>query len=141
MIKQLKSLFSKTDPSAVIDASAKAVLPFLRSAHQTVELRDFMTPRLHSLIYCFAYGALDVEAHERGMNETQQLAVLFQLINTLSELDSRDSSALLNKCMETMAKDEGRSFVLTGSQSYQAWRDADSSAAKNLSEKLHSVNL
>ena len=141
MMGLLKKLFSKTDTSTVIEASANAVLPFLRSAHQPVELRAFMTPRLHTLIYCFAYGALEVEALERGMNETQQLAALFQLLNTLSQLDTRDTSALLNKCITAMQEDEGHGFVLAGSHSYKAWRDADPSAAKQLSEKLHSVNL
>ena len=100
-----------------------------------------MTPRLHTLIYCFAYGALEVEAQERGMNETQQLAALFQLLNTLSQLDAHDSSALLNKCMTAIQEDEGHGFVLAGGHSYNAWRNADPSAARQLSEKLHSVNL
>lgn len=141
MIGLLKKLFSKTDTSTVIEASANAVLPFLRSAHQPVELRAFMTPRLHTLIYCFAYGALEVEALERGMNETQQLAALFQLLNTLSQLDTRDTSALLNKCVTAMQEDEGHGFVLAGSHAYKAWREADPTAAKQLADKLHTVNL
>jgi hypothetical protein len=141
MISRLKKLFSKTDTSTVVEASANAVLPFLRSAHQPVELRAFMTPRLHTLIYCFAYGALEVEALERGMNETQQLAALFQLLNTLSQLEAQDISALLNKCMTAMQEDEGHGFVLAGSHAYKSWREADPGAAKQLAEKLHTVNL
>lgn len=141
MLGILKKLFSKTDTGTVIEASANAVLPFLRSAHQPVELRAFMTPRLHALIYCFAYGALEVEALERGMNETQQLAALFQLVNTLSQLDTRDSSALLNKCMTAMQEDEGHGFVLVGSHAYRAWREADSSASRQLVDKLHTIDL
>lgn len=141
MIRILKRFFSKTDTITVIEASANAVLPFLRSAHQSVELRAFMTPRLHTLIYCFAYGALELEALERGMNETQQLAALFQLLNTLSQLEPRDVSALLNKCMTAMQEDEGHGFVLAGSLAYKAWREADPAAAKQLANKLHSLNL
>jgi len=141
MLSLLKKLFSKTDTSTVIEASANAVLPFLRSAHQPVELRAFMTPRLHALIYCFAYGALEIEALERGMNETQQLAALFQLLNTLSQLEAQDISALLNKCMTAMQEDEGHGFVLAGSHAYKSWREADPGAAKQLADKLHTVNL
>lgn len=141
MIGLLKKLFSKTDNTTVIEASANAVLPFLRSAHQPVELRAFMTPRLHTLMYCFAYGALEVEALERGMNETQQLAALFQLLNTLSQLEARDASALLNKCMTAMQEDEGHSFVLAGGHAYKAWREADPTAVQQLADKLHSVDL
>lgn len=137
----LKKLFSKTDSTTVVEASANAVLPFLRSAHQPVELRAFMTPRLHTLIYCFAYGCLEVEALERGMNETQQLAALFQILNTLSQLEPHDTSALLNKCMTAMQEDEGHGFVLAGSHAYKAWREADSSAARQLAEKLHGIDL
>jgi hypothetical protein len=141
MLDILKRLFSKTDNSTVIEASANAVLPFLRSAQQPVELRAFMTPRLHTLIYCFAYGALEVEAMERDMNETQQLAALFQLLNTLSQLEARDVSALLNKCMTAIQEDEGHSFVLAGSDAYKAWREADATAARRLADKLHSIDL
>ncbi|WP_126456476.1 hypothetical protein [Sulfuriflexus mobilis] len=137
----LKRLFSTTDNTTVIEASAQAVLPFLRSSHQAVELRAFMTPRLHTLIYCFAYGALEVEALERDMNETQQLAALFQLLKGLSQLETRDASALLNNCMTAMQADEGRSFVLSGSHAYRAWQEADPGAARQLAEKLHSLNL
>lgn len=140
-MRLLKKLFSKTDTNTVVEASANAVLPFLRSAHQSVELRAFMTPRLHALIYCFAYGALEIEALERGMNETQQLAALFQVLNTLSQFEPRDVSALLNKCMTAMQEEEGHGFVLAGSHAYKSWREADSSAAKQLATKLHSLDL
>lgn len=141
MLGLLKRLFSTTDNTSVIEASARAVLPFLRSSHQAVELRAFMTPRLHTLIYCFAYGALEVEALERDMNETQQLAALFQLLTSLSQLEARDASALLNTCMTAMQADEGHGFVLAGSNAYRAWREADPAAAGQLAEKLHSLNL
>lgn len=141
MLKQLKKLFSSTNPATAVNASTNAVLPFLRSTHQAVELRDFMTPRLHSLIYCFAYGALEVEAQERGMNETQQLAALLPLITEFSQLDSRDTSALLNKCMAAIEEDEGHGFVLAGHHCYRAWRNADASAVKQLAEKLHHIKL
>lgn len=137
----LKRLFSKTDNNSVIEASAGAVLPFLRTTHQSVELRAFMTPRLHTLIYCFAYGALEVEALERGMNETQQLAALLHIMNTLSQLEPQDVSALLNKCMTSMQEEEGHGFVIAGSDAYRAWREADAGAAGQLADKLHSINL
>ena len=124
VLSLLKRLFSSNETSSVIEASASAVLPFLRTAHQTVELRAFMTPRLHTLIYCFAYGALEVEALERGMNETQQLAALLHILNTLSQLEPQDVSALLNKCMTTMQEEEGHGCVVAGSDAYRAWREA-----------------
>jgi len=141
VLSLLKRLFSSNETSSVIEASASAVLPFLRTAHQTVELRAFMTPRLHTLIYCFAYGALEVEALERGMNETQQLAALLHILNTLSQLEPQDVSALLNKCMTTMQEEEGHGFVVAGSDAYRAWREADAGAASQLADKLHRVNL
>ena len=117
----------------------QAVLPFLRTAHQHVDQRYFMTPRHHTLIYCFAYGALGVEATERGMDETQQLAALLVILQTLSELSAPDISGMLGRCMTALDEDEGYGFALTGARTYNDWRQTDSTATRILAEKLQEL--
>lgn len=138
-MRWLKNIFSNKAADASIEVSAQAVLPFLRAAHQHIDLRYFMTPRHHTLIYCFAYGALGIEATERDMDESRQLAALLLILQTLSEMSPQEISGMLGRCMQALDEKEGHDFVLTGARTYSDWRQAEPTASQILAEKLQEL--
>jgi len=140
MWQWLKSLFSSPLDDTRVESSANAVLPFLRTCHQQIDQRDFTIPRHHFLIYCFAYGALDVEASLQGMSESHQLAALLLIVRTLAQLNQTDQSAFFNQCMTTLESDEGKQFTDLGSQYYQSWQAGDPKASSLLAEHLRQID-
>ena len=125
MFRWLNDLFNRPAPEKNIEASARAVLVFMRSVKTHVAQRDFMIPNHHTLFYCYAYGAITVESAQYDLNETERYAVLLQLFPNLSDMKADEISALMNRCINTLQEDEGQQYQQEGAAHYQRWCNAD----------------
>jgi len=125
MLNWLKNLFSRPQRKEQIESSAQAVLVFMRSVKTQVDQRDFMIPNHHTLFYCYAYGAITVEAAKYNLNESERFAALLLLFPNLSELTAEDISGLMNRCINTLQEEEGLRYQQDGSKHYARWCDAD----------------
>ena len=136
MLNWLKKLFYGPEKDSLVEASANAVLVFMRSVKGQVDQRDFMIPSHHILIYCYAYGALGVETTKHKLDETGQLAALLLVIANLSDLSAEDISGLLNKCISTLQEQEGQDYLREGAEHYARWLEADPGVAALLGKRL-----
>jgi len=125
MLSWLKNLFNRPAPDKQIEATARAVLVFMRSVKNHVDHRDFMIPNHHTFFYCYAYGAITVEAAKHTLNETERYAALLQLFPNLSDMSSDEISGLINRCINTLQEEEGQKYQQDGAEHYQRWCDAD----------------
>jgi len=136
MLNWLKNLFYGPDKDSLVEASANAVLVFMRSVKGQIDQRDFMIPNHHTLIYCYAYGALSVETNKHKLDETAQIASLLLLIANLSDLSPEDISGLLNKCIQTLQEQEGQDYLRDGAEHYTRWLEADPGVVSLLGKRL-----
>jgi len=136
MLNWLKNLFYGPNKDSLVDASANAVLVFMRSVKSQIDQRDFMIPNHHTLIYCYAYGALNIETNKHNLDETAQIAALLLLIANLSDLSPEDISGLLNKCIQTLQEQEGQDYLRDGAEHYSRWLEADPSVVALLGKRL-----
>lgn len=131
-----------TDRTAGIEAVSQEVLPFLSSAKMQVDQRDLMTPNKHILIYCFAYGCIDVANEQLAgkLDETARLAVLLRLMQATSKnTDAQDISAMHGRCQILLAGEEGARAQATGDQCFRRWQSGDRDASQVLSTYLASL--
>lgn len=126
MMNWLKTFFSNnTHPDKNIEISARAVLVFMRSVKTNVDQRDFMIPNHHTLFYCYAFGAITVEAAKYKLNESERYAALLLLFPNLSDMSADEISGLMNRCLNTLSEEEGQRYQQDGADHYTRWCDAD----------------
>ncbi len=125
MLSWLKNLFNSSAPDKHIESSARAVLVFMRSVKNHVDQRDFMIPNHHTFFYCYAYGAISVEAAKFNLDETQRYAALLLLFPNLSDMSPDEISGLMNRCINHLQEEEGQRFQQDGAEHYTRWCDAD----------------
>ena len=132
----LKKLFTGHRSDNSIELVARAVLVFMRSVKTQVNQRDFMIPNHHTLFYCYAYGAITVEAAKYKLNESERYAALLLLFPNLSEMSADEISGLMNRCVNTLAEEEGQRYQKDGAEHYSRWNDADPSVTGLLGKLL-----
>ena len=125
MLSWLKNLFNRPAQDKHIEACARAVLVFMRSVKNHVDHRDFMIPNHHTYFYCYAYGAITVEAAKYSLNETERYAALLQLFPNLSDMTADEISSLMNRCINSLQEPEGQRYQQDGAEHYARWCDAD----------------
>lgn len=138
MLSWLKNLFSSPTPDKQIEDTARAVLIFMRSVKNHVDQRDFMIPNHHTFFYCYAYGAITIEAAKHDLNETARYAALLQLFPNLSDMSPDEISALMNRCVNHLQEEEGQQYQKDGAEHYRRWCDADPSVT-NILGKLFAL--
>jgi len=121
----LKKLFGSHRSDKSIELIARAVLVFMRSVKTQVNQRDFMIPNHHTLFYCYAYGAITVEAAKHKLNESERYAALLLLFPNLSEMSADEISGLMNRCVNTLSEEEGQRYQHDGAEHYTRWCNAD----------------
>lgn len=122
----LKKFFnSRSEPDKNIEVCARAILVFMRSVKNNVDQRDFMIPNHHSLFYCYAYGAIIVEAAKYKLNESERYAALLLLFPNLSDMSPDEISGLMNRCLNMLNEEEGQRYQKDGAEHYTRWSDAD----------------
>ncbi len=127
MLSWLKNLFNSPAPNKQIEDTAHAVLVFMRSVKNHVDQRDFMIPNHHTFFYCYAYGAITLEAAKYQLNETARFAALLQLFPNLSDMSPDEVSALMNRCVNNLQEEEGQRYQQDGEEHYRRWCNADPS--------------
>lgn len=125
MINWIKKLFRSAGPDKNIEISARAVLVFMRSVKTHVDHRDFMIPNHHTLFYCYAYGAIMVDAAKYKLNESERYAALLLLFPNLSDMSPDEISGLMNRCVNMLPEQEGQRYQQDGAEHYTRWCDAD----------------
>ena len=125
MLSWLKNLFNHSASDEHIEASARAVLVFMRSVKNHVDQRDFMIPNHHTFFYCYAYGAISVEAAKYSLNETQRYAALLLLFPNLSDMSPDEISGVMNRCINHLQEEEGQRYQQDGAEHYTRWCNAD----------------
>lgn len=127
--------------TAVIKAISHEVLPFLGSAKSQVDQRDLMTPNKHILMYCFAYGAIDLASGQnRPLDETARLTVLLHLLKATSQnTDAQDISAMHGRCQTLLGTEEGARARATGEHCFRRWQEGDHAASAVLANYLASL--
>jgi len=132
----LKKLFNNRSQDKRIETVARAVLVFMRSVKTQVNQRDFMIPNHHTLFYCYAYGAIMVEAAKHKLNESERYAALLLLFPNLSDMSPDEISALMNRCINTLADEEGQRYQQEGSEHYTRWNNADPTITSLLGKRF-----
>ena len=125
MLRWLKNLFGPSASNKHIESCSRAVLVFMRSVKNHVDQRDFMIPNHHTFFYCYAYGAITVEAAKYNLNETERFAALLLLFPNLSDMSPDEISALMNRCVNFLDDKEGQQYQQDGAEHYTRWCNAD----------------
>jgi len=136
MLSWLKNLFNPPTADEHIESTARAVLTFMRSVKNHVDQRDFMIPNHHTFFYCYAYGAITVEAAKHKLNETERYAALLLLFPNLSDMSADEISGLMNRCINTLQEKEGQSYQQDGAEHYSRWCNADPAVTDILGKLL-----